>query len=278
MPLSPISPTGVGTAWVIPPEFSAGSGVETILGADPGNANPPIIFEPGSDFTNGKAEVWIISSGGVNWGGAQVHASLDGTTYAPIGYLIAGAAQGVLSDTFPSGSDPDTVNTLSVDLSMSRGSIVAGTAADADFKIPTAAYCDGELIAFSAATLTGSYAYDLDTYIRRGCYDTAIASHASGTQFAWIQNPFSYEYPRTLIGTTVYFKFASFNKLGGELQSLADCIAYPYTLTGFGLETAGGGSGSSCTICAVLPLVTGDLPGPVLIADDVGQCIGVPLE
>jgi hypothetical protein len=30
-------------------------------------------------------------------------------------------------------------------------------------------------------------------------------------------------------------------------------------------------------VAAMLPLVTGDLPGPALMADDDGQCIGVPL-
>lgn len=273
MPLPPIKPTGVGTAWILPSETLAGTGIADMLSRQPGNTNPPIIFEPGPDLTGNDLEVWIIASGGVNWGGAQVHASLDNTTYAPIGYLTAGAAQGLLSDTFASGSDPDTVNTLAVDLTMSLGQIVAGTAADADFMLPTLAYCDGELIAFSAATLTGSHTYDLDTYIRRGCYATTIASHAAETQFAWIQSPFSYEYPRSLIGSTVWFKFPAFNKLGGELQSLAGCIAYPYTLTGFGLEPAAPVSSG----IGMLPLVTGALPGPDPIADGYGQYIGVPI-
>jgi hypothetical protein len=38
--------------------------------------------------------------------------------------------------------------------------------------------------------------------------------------------------------------------------------------------TIAGGSGSSA---GMLPLVSGDLPGPSLIADAFGQCIGVPL-
>lgn len=273
MPLPPISPTGVFTSWAIRTDTAAGSGIEAVLARDPGNTNPPIIFEPNPDLSGDDTVVWIIGSGGANWGGAQVHASLDGTTYAPIGYLIAGAAQGLLTGMFASGSDPDTTHTLSVDLTESRGQIIAGTSADADFKLPTLAYCDGELIAFSAATLTSAYHYDLDTYIRRGCYGTTISSHSSGTKFAWLQNPFSYEYPRTLVGSTVYFKFASFNKLGAELQDLSVCTAYPYTLTGSGLLSIAGGSGSdSCC----LPLVSGALPGPDPIADGFGQYIGVP--
>ncbi len=236
MALDPIKPTGVFTAWMIPTDSSAGSGITGQLGQDPGDTNPPIIFEPDSDLSGGDTEVWIIASGGVNWGGAQVHVSLDDTTYGQIGTILSGASQGYLSNTFPSGADPDTVNTLSVDLTESRGQIIAGTVSDADFKLPTLAYCDTELISFSAATLTAPFLYDLDTYIRRGCYKTTIASHASGTQFALIRSAFSYEYLASLIGTTVYFKFPSFNTLGGQLQDIADCVAYPYTLIGNGQD------------------------------------------
>lgn len=275
MPLPRISPTGVFTAWGTPlTDSAAGSGIEGVLSRLPGDTNPPIIFEPNPDLSGNRCLVEIISSGGPDWGGAQVYVSLDNTTYAPIGFLVAGAAQGVLSGPLASGGDPDTVNTLSVDLTMSRGQIIAGTTADADFKLPTLAYCDGELIAFSAATLTAAYNYDLDTYIRRGCYATAVASHLTGTQFAWIQRPFSYEYPASLIGSTVYFKFPSFNKLGAELQDLSDCTAYPYTLTGFGLRPVAE-AGSEWSL---MPLVSGLTPGPDLVADGFGQCVGVPVR
>lgn len=46
------------------------------------------------------------------------------------------------------------------------------------------------------------------------------------------------------------------------------------TIAGGVISAVGGGSGG---VGGVLPLVTGDLPGPVLIADSLGQCIGVPL-
>ena len=42
-----------------------------------------------------------------------------------------------------------------------------------------------------------------------------------------------------------------------------------------GLTGATGATGPSAT--GVLPLVNGDLPGPSLIADALGQCIGVPI-
>lgn len=256
------------------------------MAAAPGPINPPVIFEPGPDLSGNSLEVWIIGSGGPNWGGAQIHVSFDDSTYGLIGFLIAGASQGVLSAPFSAGADPDTVNTLSIDLSMSRGALVAGTEADADLKLTTLCYCDTELIAFSAATLTGLNTYDLDTYIRRGCYGTRANSHAAGSQFAWIQNPYNYEYPASLVGKTVFFKFVSFNLMGGAPEDLADCVAYPYTLTGAGIRpgTGPGGAGGW-----MLPLVTGeytDIPVggptadillPVPITDGRGQYIGVPL-
>lgn len=276
--LPPINPTGVFTAWTQPTDSAGGPGRDAVLARDPGDANPPIIFEPDPDLAGDTPEVWIMGSGGPFWGGAQVHVSLDGTTYSHIGWLIAGASQGVLTAPFPAGPDPDTVNTLSVDLSMSRGQLLSGTEQDADFMLPTLCYCDGEFVAFSNATLTGLHTYDLDTYIRRGTHGTAIEAHAAGTQFCWIQAPYSYEYPASLIGETVWFKFPSFNTMGANLQALADCEAYPYTLTGAGLrqETLNPAVGAYR-----LPLVTGLRTadgGPVLISDPSGQCIGVLVE
>src|SRR5262249_27029727 len=148
---------------------------------------------------------------------------------------------------FASGSDPDTVDTLSVNLTESLTTLIAGNTDDADAFI-TLCYCGGELIAYSAATLTSAYNYDLDTYIRRGLYGTTIASHTTSTPF-WRLTPafFRQSYPRNLVGKTVYFKFPAFNNLGLQEQDLAAVPAYPYTLTGFGVCPTGAGAG----ICPV---------------------------
>jgi hypothetical protein len=286
--LAPIQPTGVGTAWPLPNDNKGGPGLDAVLANDPGDTNPPVIFEPDADLAGNTSELWIIASGGPFWGGAQVHVSLDDTTYSLAGFLVAGASQGVLTAPFPAGADPDTVNTLSVDLSMSRGQLISGTAADADFMLQTLAYCDGELVAFSNATLTGVATYDLNTYIRRGTRGTVSSAHEAGTQFAWVQNPYNYEFPISLRGHTVWFKFPSFNTLGAQLQDIADCVAYPYTLRGVGVRPGGGGAGAGAG-GYMLPLVTGEYaampvvgPGasiavPVAITDGRGQFIGVPI-
>src|SRR5690348_16678257 len=118
-----IIPIGVGTATPYPRQSSAGSGVDTLV--DPGDSNPPIIFEPPAALSGGDLEVWLIASGGTNWGGCQVWVSRDGSTYAMAGTLYRGGRQGVLTATLPSHADPDTTGTLSVNLSESQAQMLS---------------------------------------------------------------------------------------------------------------------------------------------------------
>jgi hypothetical protein len=238
--LSPITPGGVSTALVYPVLTSAGPGYRTVLNAGPGDVNAPIIFEPPSALAGGQLVVWIIATGASsNWGGCQVFASLDadGTgNYAQIGTILAGGVQGALTADFPSGSDPDTTDTLAVDLTQSFASLTAGMQSDAD-DFTTLCYVASasgyELVAYSAATLTASYQYDLGTYIRRGVYGTTIADHPAGSAFARIVGTtFRQAYPANLVGSTLWLKFLSFNSLGAQLQALSDVDPYSYTLTG----------------------------------------------
>jgi hypothetical protein len=155
-----------------------------------------------------------------------------------LGGVGQGGVQGILTATFPSGSDPDTTNTLSVDLTESGGTIVPGSHIEADLGI-TLAYVNGatpELIGYSTATLTSTYNYDLTSYIRRGMFGTPISSHSSGANFALLNsNTFAYVYPKQLIGQTVHFKFPSFNTVGGALQDISTVTDYTYTLIGRGV-------------------------------------------
>src|SRR5712691_7646441 len=229
-----ITPIGVGTATLYPRQSSAGSGIDTLV--DPGNTNPPIIFEPPAALSGGDLEVWLIASGGVNWGGCQIWVSSDGNTYAMAGTLYRGARQGVLTAALPNHADPDTADTLSVDLTESQGQMLSGTTADAD-NLVTLCYCDGELLSYQTATLIASYKYDL-TYLRRGIYGTPIGSHSAGANFARFgpNDPslFRYRYPSSFIGQTIHVKLPGFNTFGQALQSLAGLTPTSYTLTGDG--------------------------------------------
>jgi hypothetical protein len=119
-----ITPIGVGTASLYPRQSSAGTGVDTLVA--PGDSNPPIIFEPPAALSGGALEVWVIASGGTNWGGCQIWVSSDGSTYAMAGTLYRGGRQGVLRATLASHADPDTTDTLSVDPPRARGRCCRG--------------------------------------------------------------------------------------------------------------------------------------------------------
>jgi hypothetical protein len=149
-----IAPIGVGTAPLYPRLSTAGEGLDTL--ADPGDSNPPIIFEPPAALSGGALEVWIIASGGSDWGGCQVWVSSDNATYALASTIYRGGRQGTLTAALASHADPDTVDTLSVDLNQSQGQLLSGTLADAD-NFVTLCYCDGELVSYQTATLTALY-------------------------------------------------------------------------------------------------------------------------
>jgi hypothetical protein len=215
----------------------------------PGSVNQPLIFEPPPTLSAGVPQVWIGASGGANWGGADIWLSTDNATYQHYGRITAPARQGVLTAALPAGADPDTTDTLAVDLSESAGVLLSGTEADAN-SYQTLCYVDGELIAYETATLTATNAYSL-TYLRRGAYGSAIGAHASGSQFCRLDQavvaidlPVS---PVSYIGTTIYVKLLSFNLFGGGGELLADVDAYSYAPTGIGATVAPPASVSMAT-------------------------------
>ncbi len=230
-----ITPIGVGTAAVYPRLAAAGTAVDTLT--DPGNSNPPIIFEPPAELSGGSREVWLITSGGPDWGGCQVWTSTDNATYALAGTIYRGARQGTLTASLPSHPDPDDTSTLSVDLTQSQAQLLSGTQADAD-SLLTLCYVDGELISYQNATLTAAYRYDL-TYLRRGVYGTAMTAHSADRNFARFgpNDPslFKYRYPGNFVRQTIHVKLPAFNMFGQALQDVSGLAADTYTLTGAGV-------------------------------------------
>jgi hypothetical protein len=222
----------------------------------PGDVNPPCIFEPDSSLNDGPPQVWIAASGGEFWGGANVFVSFDGVTYAQIDTINAPAKQGVLTDDLPSHADPDTVNTLAVDLGQSFQQLLAVTNADADafrslsyvVEQPTAGVIavDGELLAYGDVASTGTYTDDL-TYLRRGLYGSTLGGHLTGDQFTLIDingttgSLVRYPIPAQYIGETIHVKFCSFNLYGLSVQDISSVVDYTYDPTGRGY--GGGGDG-----------------------------------
>lgn len=229
-----IAPIGVGTAILHNKQATAGAALDPFV--DPGNTNAPIVFEPPAALTGGALDTWIIASGGADWGGCQVWISTDGNTYGLAGTIYRGARQGVLTASLPAAADPDTTDTLALDLSQSQGQLLSGTQADADSYV-TLCICGSELLSYETATLTATYKYGL-TYLRRGAYGTVITAHAAGAPFARFgpNDPslFRYTYPASFVGQTIYLKLPGFNIFGQALQGLAGLSAYSYTLLGTG--------------------------------------------
>ncbi len=222
-------PLGAQHVVAITPQPPSGGGVD--YNQSPGSVAAPVLFEPPLSLTAGRPELWIATSGGQLWGGADVHISSDGATYERVAEIKSRARHGVLTSSLPLGGLVDTANTLAVSLAVSGGALMGGTTQDAQ-DLTTLCYVDGELMAYRDATLTGVSTYNVQ-YLVRGAHGTDVAAHAAATAFVRLDDSvLAYEYPKQMLGRTVYLKFTSRNIYGAGAQSLADVPAYPYTITG----------------------------------------------
>jgi Putative phage tail protein len=228
---------------------SQGSGIN--YNVDPGSVNAPIIFEPTDELNNtnslGSLQIWCPISGQDTavWGGCFVWVSYDAENYSRLPNPIVGASRmGVTTADLPvvgvnpTGQTIDATNTLAVNLSESAGTLSSATQADA-LALNTASYVGGEIVSYAAATLTAPNQYNL-SYMVRGAYGTEsdIIDHPAGTPFARLDDSvFAFAYDQSRIGSTIYLKFQSFNIYQGGQQSLADCEAYSYNITGVALTS-----------------------------------------
>lgn len=229
-------PFGVAT----PASFNTqgSSGYSTNFNVAPGNSNTPVIFEPPISLA-GNPEIWLATSGGQDWGGAEVWVSTDNATYKMVGIISGRARHGTLTANLASAGDPDTTSTLAVDLSVSNGSLISGTLADRD-AYNTLCYVDGELVSYQTATLTAANRYNL-TSLRRGAYGTVIGVHTSTKKFARLdQAIFKYAYNPVLIGSPLYIKLRSYNIYGGAAQDLSTVTANTYNIVGAPLGSVSG--------------------------------------
>ena len=213
--------------------------------ATQGTTAGPLIFNPPAVLASG-IEAWAAVAGGPNWGGANVWTSVDGTNYTLIGQTGQGAARfGQTTASFAGHADPDTSDTLIIDLGASAGELTGATDATADnggtLCLLIGATPDAsELICFSAATLTNPSRYSLGTYIRRGYLNTPIGSFAAGTAFVRLDSSiFQFPYLATNVLQPFYVKFQSFNLWGQGTQPLSDCVAYQFLPVPVGAASPG---------------------------------------
>ena len=204
-----------------------------------GAINAPVIYESPSGYSS-TPEVLLGASSSLpngqvdpNWGGADVWASLDGSSYAQIASINGATPQGFSTAYLASASGWDTTNTLSIDLTESGGTLTGTTQAGAQGGV-TLCLIDNELIGYATATLTAPNKYNL-TGLARGLYGTTPQPHGTGAAFARLDTTgpvVTYPLPAQWIGATLYFKFPSFNLFGASTQDLSACTAYVFNATG----------------------------------------------
>lgn len=205
---------------------STGAGYAPDTQVLPGSVNVPVILEPPLGMTAGEPQVWIgASSTNDNWGGALVWVSRDGTTYEQVGVIYKGFRDGyVLAGWTGTGA-------LKVHMTQSKGELVSASATDAAaFVAPI--YCNGEVMSFSTATLTGSYDYDL-TIVNRGGYGTPQTNKTTSHQVCRLDETLcKLPTPQGCLGGVMRVKLQSFNLYGQQFEDLAGVTAYSYTIAG----------------------------------------------
>jgi hypothetical protein len=197
--------------------------------------NTPLIVEPPTSLTNGVAQIWVgasgIGAGGSGqWGGAVVWMSVDGVTYSQVATLGAPLRQGFLTSSLPAAAGWDSVDILAVNLAESGGTL-AGTSQEAAQQGGTLSLVDNEFLGYETAGLTSGFAYNL-MGLARGLGASSPTEHSTGAPFARLDGAIGmFDLPANLSGKILFFKFQSFNTLGGGLQDLSTCIVYTYATT-----------------------------------------------
>lgn len=182
----------------------------------------PVLIQPPADLTTNGLELWIGAKGkGDLWGGCEVYASDDGTTYRSIGMITNTARIGTLATDV-------TKDATTLEVS-SNGDFLSGTAQDAE-RGNTLCWVDGECFSYQTATLLSNGHWQLSGCIR-GQYFTTAAAHKAGVQFArmdatLLKAPFT----KADIGKKLWLKFVSYNIFGAGNQDLSRVKAYQYTI------------------------------------------------
>ena len=264
-------PQGAGSA-VLYPIQGASNGVPISNVAAPA-INVPLIIEPPPQISGGAVQLWVaVSSASPIWGGCNIFASLDNVTYANIGTIAGASVQGVTTSSLTAygGANPDTGETLGVDLTESIGSLGSTTGPNAAAGV-SLCYVGGEYIAYTTATLTAADKYNL-TGLYRGMFGIPPQAIASGAPFAFLGSGlFKYDLPTAEIGQILYLKFQSINIYGSGIEDISTCTVYTYGITGAGVLGP-----VTSALAAGTALDYGLITAVVSESDDFGKIAGDP--
>ncbi len=264
---------GVSTPAYYPGASSGGYQPNSGVPALPVNA--PLIVQPPLALTGGVAQLWVGASGsegggGTQWGGANVYVSVDDATYSQVAVITGPMRQGLLTAALPLTVGWDTVDTLSVDLSESGGTL-SGTSQAAAEAGATLSLVDNEFLAYETATLVSGNAYGL-TGLARGLGGSSPAPHSTGAPFARLDGAVvRYDLPANFIGQTLYLKFQSFNVFGGGLEDLSTCTVYSFT------PQATNAHPIAAQLASGFALDLDQVTAAPTLADDFGQVVGDPV-
>lgn len=236
------APTAIPTSATTPPNQGA-------TNVSPSRVYPPVIFAPPTDMltATGFATPQVVTgfSGGYdgtldpNWGGAFVWTSLDNITYQLLGSMNGPSTIGALSTPLAGygGVNPDNSDTLTVNLSISNGTLGSFTSSAASMGVSTCVLQDVsgfEVLSYTTATLVGPNTYAL-TGLYRGLYGTTPRLFGAGSKFLYVgtgSNIFETNLPAAYVGQLFYAKFQSYNIFHTSTEELNDCVAYTYMATG----------------------------------------------
>jgi hypothetical protein len=229
-------PIGVATATLYATQRTLNSPINRSY--TPDAVNTPIIFEPPATYS-ATSILWIGASGGSGgaadplWGGAFVWLSLDDATFQQIGVISAPARQGLLTANLAAfgGTNPDTADTLTVNLAESGG--VLSNASNVAAQLgQTLCLVDSELLSYTTATLVSGNTYNL-TGLYRGLYGTTASAHTSGAAFLRVDAAvFEFDLPVQFVNHEIYIKLQSFNAFNSGTQELSECTSYSYIPAG----------------------------------------------
>ena len=227
------------------------SGYSVDYNADPGSISTACLFEPPFVLASGSGlEVWAGVSGAVSsqvWGGCNVWVSYDGTTYQKLSTITNPARMGHLTTALSATA----TSPLGVQLDGMGGQLIPASLSDAS-ALHSLFYVGGsnqEFMAYQGSTLTSTNAYTLSGLVR-GAYGSSEAIHSINDPFIRIDDSLSKSgsLDLSLIGSTIHFKFQSFNIWGGGVQDISTLSAYNYTISG---QQATGNSVGGLTATAI---------------------------
>jgi hypothetical protein len=255
---------------------AASSGFQPNWGVPAVPVNAPLIYQPPAALTGGVTQIWLgasgINAGGQSqWGGANVYISVDDVTYTQIGVITAPLRQGFLTSSLPAAAAWDAVDTLTVNLAESGGAL-SGTSQAAAQSGGTLSLVDQELVAYETATLTSTSSYNL-TGLARGWAGSAPTAHSTGAPFARLDGAVvKYDLPTNLEGRTLWFKFQSFNVMGGGGQDLSDCVAYAFNVPAPPVQHP-----IAAQLLSGFPLDLGQIDSAPTVGDDFGAVASDPV-